>query len=119
MFRFTFLVLFTSAIFALGGQSPADSTFIDSDSVFTADTIAPVDSSTALSSPADSNTAAVAHADSSVKPKLPVAPADSSQQKKLTPTKHVYDHKHMVYLAMGMMAFIAILFSTTQMWNPK
>jgi len=55
-------------------------------------------------------------------------PADSSgsllnhtqdQHRGLKLTKRTFDHKQQVFWGLGMMAFIAIILSSSQSWNPR
>ena len=42
-----------------------------------------------------------------------------SGEPKMKLIKRTFDHKRQVYLAAGMMAFIAIIMTTAQSWNPE
>jgi hypothetical protein len=48
----------------------------------------------------------------------PVAPPRESARK-IKLVKREYDHRQQVVLAVGMMAFILIMMTTAQSWNPK
>ncbi|MFP4164989.1 MAG: hypothetical protein ACLFQB_13920 [Chitinispirillaceae bacterium] len=54
-------------------------------------------------------------------PQLPdtLSQADSATHQKLPLIKRDYDYKKQVWLAAGMMAFMALVITSAQTWNPR
>ncbi|KMQ51780.1 hypothetical protein CHISP_1276 [Chitinispirillum alkaliphilum] len=44
---------------------------------------------------------------------------DSLEQDRISIVRREYDHKRQVWLAVGMMAFLALIISSAQSWNPR
>lgn len=40
-------------------------------------------------------------------------------QAKLEPARHSFNHRQQIILSAGMMAFMALVLSSAQMWNPE
>jgi hypothetical protein len=68
----------------------------------------------------NADTVAVADStDSLAQPSAPELAQPARGPKKLKIVRRAYKYRRQLGLALGMMAFVALIFTTTQNWNPK
>jgi hypothetical protein len=126
-----YMVLLSAPVAAAGNGAAADTTATATKrATIAADTAVSAPDSTSMTQPAAVDTNVVraaampqdsASARAAGAPARPAvaAPADRASTRKIKLVKREYNHRQQIILAVGMMAFIAIMMTTAQSMNPK